>query len=299
MGIYLTTKEFIKRSKKKHGNKYNYSLVDYKNSKTKIKIICKEHGVFEQRPYSHIQGDGCIFCAGTNNKTTKKIVDEFISVHGKKYEYSLVEYKNMKTKIKIICKEHGVFEQIPHDHLKGFGCASCGKVAKLSLEEFKKRASDKHNKVYDYSLVVYKNMHTKVNIICPKHGVFLQTPHSHLKFSGCPKCKRSKGEKIISWYLTKNNICFEEQKKFPECKKIQMLPFDFYLPNENLCIEFNGIQHYQPSEYTERRYKFSSTTENDIIKQKFCAENNIKLLIIKYTDKIGLALEVGLNKKLI
>lgn len=298
MGAFLTTKEFIKRSKKRHGEKYNYSLVDYKDSKTKVKIICKEHGVFEQRPYSHIQGDGCIFCAGTNNKTTKTVVNEFISIHGKKYDYSLTDYKNMKTKIKIICKDHGIFEQVPHDHLRGFGCASCGKVARLSLEEFVKRASDKHNNTYDYSLVIYKNMHTKVEIVCKKHGSFLQTPHNHLKFAGCPRCNRSKGEKIITWYLTKNNICFEEQKIFKECKKIKPLPFDFYLPKQNLCIEFNGIQHYQPSEFTNNKYKFLETTKNDEIKKEFCRSNKINLLVIKYTDKIDQLLEKAINIKL-
>jgi len=100
-------------------------LVEYKNSKTKIQIICKEHGVFEQRSNDHLMGKGCSKCSCNYRYNTEEVIEAFKKVHGDKYDYSLVEYINTKTPVKIICKEHGVFEQTSNNHLKEKGCPSC------------------------------------------------------------------------------------------------------------------------------------------------------------------------------
>jgi 5-methylcytosine-specific restriction endonuclease McrA len=126
----LTTKQFIKRSKVIHGDKYDYSLVEYKNARTKVKIICNKHGVFEQTPHSHLRGNGCKKChynkSSKNAKSNiKSFIENSIKIHNDKYDYSLVKYKNSKTKVKIICPIHGVFEQIPNAHLNGQGCKKC------------------------------------------------------------------------------------------------------------------------------------------------------------------------------
>lgn len=296
MGKFLTTEEFIIRAKIIHGNKYDYSKVDYKNSKTKIKIICPKHGEFKQRPNDHIQGKGCILCAGVKKKTRNEFIKEAELVHNKRFNYNLVCYKNMNTKIKIICQKHGEFEQVPNDHLNGFGCAKCGRVKNLTTDEFINRAKEKHNK-YEYSMVEYKNMHTKVKIICSKHGEFMQTPHNHLKMAGCPKCKKSKGEKLISWFLDKKSINYEEQKKFDGCKNKSYLPFDFYLPNINICIEFQGIQHYKANKHMNGVIGLEKRQKHDNIKREFCKKNNIKLIEIKYSDKIVPKLKEELNIK--
>jgi len=110
----LTTKEFINRAEKIHRNKYDYSLVEYVNTKTKIKIICKKHGIFEQTPNNHLCGKNCPKCHDYNKLTTKEFINKAEKDHGNKYDYSLVEYVNTKTKIKIICKKHGIFEQKPN-----------------------------------------------------------------------------------------------------------------------------------------------------------------------------------------
>lgn len=296
MGKNLTTEEFIKRAKVVHRDRYIYSLVDYKNSKTKIKITCKEHGVFEQRPNDHIQGKGCIVCAGIKKKSLSEFIKEAEKIHKNKFDYSLSDYKNNQTKIKIICPKHDEFEQMPSDHLKGLGCAKCGCVKKLTTNEFIERAKEKHSK-YDYSLVEYKNMHKKVKIICKNHGVFEQTPHNHLKFAGCPKCNKSKGEKIISWFLDKNKIHYEEQKKFDGCKNKSQLPFDFYLPNINLCIEFQGIQHYESVEHMEGDIGLLKRQKNDKIKREFCNKGGIKLIEVKYSDNLVQKLKESLDIK--
>jgi hypothetical protein len=125
MGKRKTTEEFIKMAKSIHGDGYDYSLVEYKNNKTKVKIICHEHGIFEQKPIHHLRGHGCHEC-GDKRLTTKQFIEKAKSIHKDKYDYSLVEYKNNKTKVRIICPEHGAFEQRPNDHLRGRGCSKCG-----------------------------------------------------------------------------------------------------------------------------------------------------------------------------
>ena len=187
---YITTEEFIKRAKEVHGDKYDYSKVEYKNTNTKICIICPKHGEFWQTPNNHInQKQGCPKCA---HRSYKKDINEFIEeareIHGDKYDYSKVEYKNNRTKICIICSEHGEFQQTPYKHLLGQGCPNCCGNKKLTTEEFIEKACKIHGNKYDYSKVKYVNSETKVCIICPKHGEFYQTPHSHLTGEGCPKC---------------------------------------------------------------------------------------------------------------
>lgn len=300
MGRFLTTHEFIKRASIVHENKFNYSLVEYKNSQKKVKIICPIHGEFEQRPNDHIQGKSCIMCAGIKKGNNNTFIEKAKKQHGDKYNYSIVEYKNTRTKVKIICPVHGEFEQVPYDHINGFGCAKCGGVKKLTTYEFSKRAKELHGNKYNYSLVDYKNMHTKVKILCVKHGEFNQTPHNHLKLAGCPTCNKSKGEKTISWFLDKNNIKYKEQKTFKNCfnpSTMKLLPFDFYLLNENVCIEFQGIQHYEPIKYMGGEIDFKKRQKNDIIKKEFCEKNGINLITIKYSDKIWSILQKELHIK--
>ena len=133
-----------------------------------MKIICKVHGGFEQQPANHFMGNGCPACAGLN-QTTEDFISKATSVHGDRYNYSLSDYKGMKTKLKIICKEHGVFNQIPNSHLRGVGCPDCANT-KLSTEDFISKASKVHEDKYDYSLSDYKTGHTKLKVICKEHG---------------------------------------------------------------------------------------------------------------------------------
>src|SRR3990167_7438698 len=119
------TNKFINKANKIHNYKYDYSEVAYLNSKTKIKIICKEHGIFKQRPDSHLNGNGCKKCANIKKNNKNKFINQANEIHNSKYNYCNVNYINNKTKIKIICKKHGIFEQIPSSHLYGFGCSKC------------------------------------------------------------------------------------------------------------------------------------------------------------------------------
>ena len=190
-----TTEEFIKKAREIHGDKYDYSKVEYVSYHTKVCIICPKHGEFWQTPANHLRNRNCPKC-GNNSKIKKRSLtkEEFIKkareVHGDKYDYSKVKYINNYTKVCIICPEHGEFWQNANSHLRGCGCPKCcNNGVKLTTEEFVKKARKIHGDKYDYSKVEYKNSHTKVCIICPEHGEFWQTPTSHLHGeSGCPMC---------------------------------------------------------------------------------------------------------------
>ncbi len=172
---------------------------------------------------------------------------------------------------------------MPSAHLSGRGCSKCVIDVTNSME-FIKKSNNIHNNKYDYSLIKYKKTNIKVKIICKTHGEFEQLPLSHLKGKGCSKCTSSKGEEMIMNILSFNNIDYISQKTFTDCKNVLPLPFDFYLPEQNICIEFDGKQHFEPIEWFGGSDAFESLKERDEIKNKFCLSNNIDLLRIAYYD---------------
>jgi len=291
----LNTIFFIKKAKDIHGNKYDYSLIKYNHSQIKVKIICPEHGEFEQTPNRHLLGCGCKFC-GIEEARKQKFLTNFSfikkakDIHGNKYDYSKVSYLNSKRKVIIICPEHGEFEQTPSMHLNGQGCPKCAYVIKSNeytkkTDVFIKESVVIHNNKYDYSKVSYLNSKRKVIIICPEHGEFEQTPSMHLNGQGCPICRESKGEKIIRNILMERGITFEYQKTFEDCRgKKNKLPFDFYLCNNNTLIEFDGIQHYKPINTFGGVGAFNLLKKTDKIKNNYCERKKIKLIRIKYNN---------------
>jgi very-short-patch-repair endonuclease len=278
--------DFIKKSIKIHDDKYDYSKVEYLNNSTKVIIICKKHGEFKQSPCSHLNGSGCTKCyLETKKRTNFKEISS--KIHNDKYDYSYSEYIDLKTKVKIICPLHGEFEQTPQIHIIGHGCPKCAGNNKLTKEDFIRRSNLLHNDKYDYSKVELKNSKTKVIIVCPKHGEFKQEATTHyIKGCGCPSCKRSNGENKIKECLEKLKIRFEQQKIFKECKNIKSLPFDFYLPDLNTCIEFDGKQHFIMDGYINKNKEELDVRQKcDKIKTKFCLENKIKLIRIPYNKE--------------
>jgi len=293
----ITTEEFVKKSEKIHKKKYIYEKTKYSGSEKKVTIKCPKHGFFEQAANNHLSGKGCGKCAG-KNMTNEEIIEKFKKIHGNKYDYSLFEYVNSNSKIKITCKNHGVFEQTPHNHLSGKGCQVCGGRKIITKEELIKEFNKKHNNFYDYNLVEFINFHSPIKIICRIHGEFKQSPNNHKKGQGCPSCSESKGEKEIRNFLIKNSILFYPQHKFSDCKNIKELPFDFYIEKHKICIEYNGKQHYEPIEYFGGQENFLKTKKRDKIKKDYCKNNNIKLFIIKYNENINKKLESIFKTKL-
>ena len=286
--MLMNTTDFITEAQKKHGNKYDYSKVNYINSRTKVLIICPEHGEFLQSPSVHMRTCGCPYCGNENKSESKKMKKEdFINkankIHNYKYDYSKIEYNGCKEKIKITCSIHGDFYQSPYMHLFGQGCPKCGNGSKnkdrtKTKEDFIKDAIKVHGDKYDYSNVEYINNHTKVKIICKKHGEFLQTPNRHLQGSGCPHCKQSKLELEIESFLIENKLIYEKWKKFDWLGKQSI---DFYLKDYYIGIECQGIQHFSSSKNKKSFYtdeKIEIIKKRDELKRKLCNENGIKLL---------------------
>lgn len=192
--IYRRSKKFIYNSKKVHGNKYDYSKINYINIRTNVTITCPVHGDFEQLPDNHLNRKrGCPSCGGSKRKTTQEFIDDAKKVHGNSYEYTLVNYNGNREKIQIVCHEHGVFNQTPKDHLAGCGCPKCGGSATLTQLEFVIRSMRIHQNKYDYSCAKYVTDRTKVTIKCPEHGNFTQIARSHMRGAGCPKCRQAGG----------------------------------------------------------------------------------------------------------
>ena len=193
---------FIEKAKLVHGNKYDYSKVEYINYHTKVCIICPIHGEFWKTPAKHLSAkQGCPKCnkdtqktINFNGHTTEEWIEKAKKIHGNKYDYSKVKYVNSRTKVRIICPIHGEFLQFPSYHLEGYGCKECAnEKLTLSQEEFIKKCREKHGDKYDYSKVKYVNSKTKVIIVCPKHGEFSVTPNHFIKCENkhireCPKC---------------------------------------------------------------------------------------------------------------
>jgi hypothetical protein len=225
------TEEFIQKAKKIHGNKYDYSKVEYKNNSTKVTIICPVHGEFEQAPSNHLAGKGCCKCGrkvteDARRSNTEEFIQKAKEVHGDKYDYSKSEYTGNNNNVIIICKEHGEFEQTPHNHLKSQNCPTCAKIIcsnklKLTKEEFIKKSREVHGDKYDYSLVDYVNSNTHVIIICPKHGNFKQKPYNHYN-KGCPICKccpncllfQTNGRLCSYCKPQKNNKLYQKTKEY-------------------------------------------------------------------------------------
>ena len=138
-----------------HKNEYDYSLVKYINSNTIITIICKKHGEFNQIPTKHIAGQRCPQCSTHKVPTTDEFISKLNLKFGDEYDYSLIKYVNNKCKIKIVCRKHGIFEQIPSNHLKGHGCPSCCDKKKLTTEEFINKSNVIHNYKYNYNITKY------------------------------------------------------------------------------------------------------------------------------------------------
>lgn len=282
--VKYSTEEFIKKAKEIHGDKYDYSKVEYVNAYTKICIICQTHGEFWQTPSGHLNGNGCPKCKG-KNKTTESFIEEIKAIHGDKYDLSKVVYNGAFNPVRVVCKKHGEFITTPHMLLSGSGCPKCGieschEKQRLTTEEFVKRSKKIHGDKYDYSKVNYVNAKTPVCLVCPKHGNFYVIPNKNTSShrQGCPKCAESILETDVRVLCEENNIEFKQQKTFPW---LGLQRFDFYLPKFNIAIECQGTYHFEPhyTETGETSYDLLlSQIKRDELKNELSKENNVNLL---------------------
>ena len=284
-----TNDEFIEKSKQVHPE-YDYSKVNYVNNREKVIIGCPKHGEFLMKPNNLLSGQGCPKCGRESSSHIRSSnTDEFIDKAKKnypEYDYSKVNYVSAKKEVIINCLKHGDFLIKPAALLSGHGCPKCGReiLAKLfssNTREFIAQAKQIRPE-YDYSKVNYVNCKEKVIIGCPKHGEFLMTPNNLLRGQGCPRCSESKGERAIRTWLENQKINFSDQHRFYDLKSY---PYDFYLPEYNLVIEYNGIQHYEATDFFHRENgDFEGQLMRDHIKKDYAEKNGYDLLVIPYWE---------------
>jgi len=269
----LTNEEFIEKARKVHGDKYNYDHVDYKDSHHGVLITCPEHGDFSQRPNDHLTGYGCPKCVNLYRPTNEEYIEMVKSVHGDLYDYSKTEYKGRRSTIIVTCPIHGDFEINAGSHLDGAKCPMC---SDYTTEGFIRRATAVHGNNYDYSKSIYVKGNQKVEIVCPKHGSFFQTPDNHInQKQGCPVCGQSHLEMNVNVFLINNNVNFETYKRFDWLGRQSL---DFYIPEFNIGIECQGVQHYEPNKFYDGLPGYIHRRYLDMKKQRLCREHGVTLL---------------------
>jgi len=296
-----TTETFVEKAKSIHGKLYSYENTRYKSSHQKIEIICYIHGSFFKTPNCHLsEKAGCPICQKIkpkNVKTKTKTNFEFITkaniIHNNYFDYNKSVYIKSSIKIIITCPVHGDFEQLPADHLRGYGCIKCGKQKLIKpLTTFIEEANKMHENKYIYTKSIYNGSFEKIEIICPFHGIFLQSPKDHLCGSGCQKCGSNSSVSENKW-LNIFNIPLENRRFFIKLD-CHIFYFDGYDPTTNTVYEFYGdYWHGNPNKYmsndlNKNNHKtFGELYQNTIIRENIIKKYGFKLITIWESDFNG------------
>ena len=293
-----TNEEFLNEMYEKHPEIKVRGL--YRGAFEKVECECLNCGNVWDAVPKEMTGKklrGCPRCGISKRNESRRIsnkefLDKLEIAHNGNI-VALENYVNAKTKIKFKCLKDGyIWKSEPYRVMNGTGCPMCTNHIKKTEDDFIQMLSERNP---DVELVSkYKSMHERALFKCKVCNYEWETSVSHRvrDNSGCPKCalKMSKGETIIYNYLKQNNIEFKKEATFKDCRDKNPLPFDFYLPNQNICIEYDGIQHYRPIDfgngtYTDVNDNFIITQKHDKIKNEYCKQNNITLIRISYKDK--------------
>ena len=291
--------DFIAKAKYVHNDFFDYEMGSFTNVSSQVGVICPIHGIWYPKANNHLNGANCPKCSkeGITHKLTKlpktnkstktyntdTFKNKIIELYGDKFDLSKVNYIDNKTQITIGCKIHGDFLITPNHLLSGRGCSKCSRNYHYTneevIEEFKKIHGDK----YIYNNSDYCRTHDNIIVTCPIHGNFEISPSNHLKGQGCPKCNNSKLESEIRLMLDEQGIKYNyRERKIPWLEGLEL---DFYLLENNIAIECQGIQHFEPIDIFGGEEKFKYRIENDNRKRKLCEENGVKLL---YYSNLGI-----------
>jgi Zn finger protein HypA/HybF involved in hydrogenase expression len=281
----LSTSEVVQRFISSNGNRYDYSRVNYVNVGTKVEIICDEHGSFWTLPSNHYKGSGCPKCRAANlsrlfTKSRYEVINEFISIHGDKYNYDLVEYINNVTPITLFCKTHGEFQITPHKHKAGGICPQCSKESsyfsrtKTTLK-FIEEANEIHNFKYDYSKSVYTFSLSKLIITCSHHGDFEQKASDHVFGKGCPRCTHQVSKSESEWL---NSLNIPHLIKGMPLKEKPRRKVDGYDPITNTVYQFHGdYWHGNPKVYPSSTVnKHNGKTMGELFTQTTILDQEIR-----------------------
>lgn len=303
----LNLEQVRENLKTKHGDKFDYDLSEYKNTKSKIKIFCKRHQEWFEQVYEvHLRSHGCSKCSKEAYTLARTSVGatNFFERESKRFphlDFSDSEYVNACTKIKYRCSFHGEMEALPDSISRSStGCRLCGieaagesrlKQTSAYIEE----AKGAWGCDFDYSKTVYTSHNDLVTVKCNQcQREFQVTALKHLQRGNCKYCNESSGEAAVRRFLETNNIEFNKEHKFEDCVNIKPLKFDFYIAERNLIVEYDGIQHYEEVDIFGGKAALEYTQKNDEIKNTYAADKGINLIRVKYDEDI----DKVLNQKL-
>jgi len=296
-----TTEEVLEEIKETHGEKYDYSKVEYTGAKSKLEIICPRHGSFFKVKSDLVsKQQGCPSCSRSagqkkvrnrkrSKQATKKVSDAFFkkakNLH-RNLDFSNSVYTKMQEPIEVECISHGKYITTPESLLAGKNCSKCYydslKSPRYTTQEYIEKVKKKHN--YCYAKTYYTGWDKEIKVICQEHGEFKINAASHLRGQGCPKCSISSLEREVCTFLETSDIQFQTQKKFEGCEYKAPLLFDFYLPEYDILIECDGRQHYEPVDLFGGQEAFEETQLRDKIKIDWAVNNNYTILRYKYSD---------------
>lgn len=272
----------------------NLVVSNYTKMDNNVDVYCKVCGKTFSRRGSRLKTNAsCPYCKGTYKRS--EITDDIFKKDIESISPNVIIvgiYKNRKTPIQCKCKIDGnIWLEAPDDLYRGRGCPECKKRKLRSLHQFDKEEVveilKKMNLDIEYDLSSYQNVQSMVKCTCLNCGNVWETAVANIIYSksGCPSCNSSKGEKEIRRFLEQNNIKFETQKKFEDCRgNRRPLPFDFYIKDYNLLIEFQGIEHYKPIPFFGGESSFEKRKILDEIKRQYAINNGYNFLEISYID---------------
>lgn len=278
MGKRKTTEEFIEQAKKVHKNKYDYSVTEYIRNNNNVNIICLIHGVFTQLPIHHLKGHGCKKCGFNSQRELKQksfenFVNESNAIHGI-YTYDKVKYINNQTLIEINCPFHGSFFQTPGNHLKGQGCSDCSKYGRKSKEVLLNKFKEVHGDKYDYSNMDFVNFHKKIEIICPKHGSFWQTPSNHyFSKQNCPNCSNRVSYLEKKWL---DSLGVTNRQSKIKIGDRYFWPDGVDFSNKTIYEFYGDFWHGNPKKYKSNHPFIGGLTMGDIYKKTMDREQLFK-----------------------
>lgn len=300
-GCELCKKERIAKTKSKTHEQYvaelklaNPTVIvleKYINSYTPILHKCLIHNIeWKISPISALRGSGCYLCgiekqSRTKRKTHEQYLTELKSVNPN--IMPLEKYKNALTPILHKCLLDGYEWMVaPGYVLYGAGCPKCAGNAPKTHEEYIAEVARINPNIE--VVEQYNGANTSILHRCKIDGCeWRATPSDIRRGRGCPKCHESIGERLVALWLNDNNVDYIKEKRFENCRDNKTLPFDFYLPNYNVAIEFQGKQHYESIDYFGGQEHLSYIQKHDKIKSEYCKQNNIRLLCIKYDEDIN------------
>lgn len=282
----FTLEEFKEKLK---GLPYVCLSEKYINARTKLKFQCLNcNHVFESTPDNILHGHNCPYCSKHHTFTKEEIINKL----NDKYVVKNIDFKTNKDYVFLSCKKHGNFKITSTRIMQGKGCPTCAKekaqkhkTNKQYLSELKVLNLDR---IYDFSKVNYVNAKTPVIVICKKCGKeFSKNPRVFFRKTAkaCPYCNYYIGERLVEDYLIEHKIKFIAQYSFKNTE-ISRLRFDFYLPDLNIVIEYQGEQHYRAVSYWGGEKRFAQQQKNDQRKRDFCKENNIQEIEISYKENV-------------